>query len=99
MKNTNKFYVLCMAFDGEYITEPFPFDTIEEARKHETGSKWYFYPFEFICKGQTVKDCGHGLTHLEGKRIKTVVKHFNELYEHNEENSIEMNAEEYWFAL
>ena len=99
MKEDKKYYVLCMGFDGEYKVEPHGFDTIEDAENHDVGSKWYFYPYQFICKGQTVIACGYGLEHLENKMIKTVSNHFNKLYEYCEDNDITMNAEEYYFAL
>ena len=101
MRTADRYYLICMSFDGEYQVERPFFDTIQEAQEYsnDLGSKWYFYPYHFVCKGKTVKETGYGLTHLENLRIKTVAEHFNALYEHCEENNITMNAEEYWFAL
>jgi len=88
-----------MSFDGEYQRERPEFDTINDAWEYsnDLGSKWYFYPFYMIIRGQTVRDLGYGLEHLENKRIKTVARHFKEVSERPEMDGC--NSEEFYFAL
>lgn len=75
-----KYRLICMAFDGEYVTERPVFDTISEAwdYSNDLGSKWFFYPFHFVTNetGTTIKDTGYFLEHLIGRRTKTVAAIF-----------------------
>ncbi len=73
--------LICMSFDGEYQVERPTFKTVEGAWEYanELGSKWFFYPFHFVVTDSllTVKGAPNPwLTHLQGKRLKTVVALF-----------------------
>jgi len=65
-----------MSFDGDYQRERLKFDTIGEAWEYsnDLGSKWFFYPFHFVVKGETIKDAPAMLDYMKNKRIKTVQK-------------------------
>ena len=94
-----KYQVICMSFDGEYQKERPEFDTIEQAWDYadDLGSKWYFYPFAFVIKGDKIVDAGYGAVHLEGMTIAEVSAHFKEVSERPEMEGC--NAEEFWFAI
>lgn len=74
--------LICMAFDGEFVTERTSFKSTEEAWNHcdDMGSRWHFYPFPFIVSesGKTIVDSPHGLSFLNGRRVTTVVRLFSE---------------------
>jgi len=74
--------LICMAYDGEYVTEHGTFETIDLAWEHSSrmGSKWYFYTFHFVVteSGKTIIDGGYHFHHLKGKRVKTVQRFFRE---------------------
>jgi hypothetical protein len=76
-----KYKLICMSFDGEYQTEMYSND-IDELWKHSDniGSKWFFYPFHFVCTSKTIKQSYEPVLWLQGKRIKTVSKLFNKLH-------------------
>lgn len=78
-----KYQLICMSFDGEYKRESFEFDSIEETWEYsnDMGSKWYFYPFHFVVRGDTIKDAPYDIRKFCGKRIKTVQKIFKKLNE------------------
>ena len=94
-----KYQVICVSFDGEYKRETPEFDTIEKASQYgnDLGSKWYFYPFQFIVSGETIRKAGYGLTHFEGRRIKTVQRIFKKLSEKPEMEGA--NVEEFYMNL
>lgn len=75
-----KYKLICMAFDGDFITEHSEFDSIEAAWEHSTymGSKWYFFPFHFVVtmSGKTIRDAGEFLEWTKGMRTKTVKRIF-----------------------
>jgi hypothetical protein len=79
---------LCMAPDGEFVTDG-EFETKEEACENsaEMGSRWIFYPFHFIVKkdygmlNKHVLVAGELLEHLEGKTINTARKYIKEYAE------------------
>lgn len=75
-----KYKVMVMAFDGEYKIERPEFNTIEEAREHAAnlGSKWFFFPFDFIITEteKTIVDSSPLLSFLKGKRVSTAQKLF-----------------------
>ncbi|MFA6309576.1 MAG: hypothetical protein WC677_07585 [Clostridia bacterium] len=57
--------LICMSFDGEYKTEDNRgkgFKTVDEAWEwsDDMGSKWFFYPFQFVVSvsGKTVVEAG-----------------------------------------
>ena len=74
-----KYQVIVMAFDGDIQRERPEFESIDETWEYanDLGSKWYFYPFCFVVKGQTIQDAPDLLRDLKGKRIKTVRRLFN----------------------
>jgi len=83
---TSKKGLICMSFDGEYVTEKrAEFDSVDSAWEHaeDMGSRWFFYPFYFVVSesGNTVLDAGHGLSFLKGKRVKTVSAFFKKVSE------------------
>ncbi len=80
-----RYKLICMSFDGEYITEAKGSD-ISELWDHanDMGSRWFFYPFSFVCTDKTVVDTPNGLTMLANKRIKTVQRMFKTLSETEE---------------
>ena len=73
------FQVICMSFDGEFVTERPEFKWIDDAWEYanDLGSKWYFYPFHFLIKNETIKDTPINLEYFKNKRTKTVQKIFN----------------------
>lgn len=77
------YQLICMAFDGEYVTERPKFDSIDDAWEYSNnlGSKWHFYPFHFVIKNKTIKDSPDPLSYFNNKRIKTVSKLFEKLSE------------------
>ena len=87
-----KYELVCMSFDGEYITDS-KHETIEEAcnASGNIGSKWFFYPFHFILSGSKIIDTGCGLVRMsdkkpfmelmfKGRKITTAVRAFNSLF-------------------
>jgi len=90
-----------MSFDGDYQTEENKWfdDTIESIWKisNELGSRWYFYPFHFVCTDKTIVDAPEQLEFLKGKRIKTAQRLFKTVSEKPENEGCE--AEEYIFKL
>jgi hypothetical protein len=82
--------LICMAFDGGYVTE-YPnfllpkedgFKTVHDAWEHSENicSRWFFYPFHFVItsSGITVRDAGT-MEYLNGKRVETVVNFFKKV--------------------
>lgn len=73
-----KYKLICMSFDGEYKEEKPEFESIDEAWEYSNhiGSRWYFYPFHFVIRRQTIKAAGSFLEWTESKRIETIQKAF-----------------------
>lgn len=99
MKTT--YNLICMSFDGDYVTEKRGFKTVFEAWEHadNMGSRWFFYPFSFVTteSGLTVVDTNDLLTQFKGKRLKTVVAIFSAMSKLPElENA---DPDEYLLAL
>lgn len=94
-----KYQLICMAFDGAYVTETPEFESIEDAWEYSNnlGSKWYFYPFHFVIKGVTIKDTPDQLRYFNNKRIKTIKKKFNQLSKKPE--LIGADVDDFMFAL
>ena len=82
--------LICMSFDGDHVKDS-EHDTLESLYNtlEGLGSKWFFYPFAMVVKGQTVKESFGCLTDIQsgellmnktfaGKRLKTVIKMFKE---------------------
>lgn len=93
--------VICMTFDGEYVTERPIFETIEDAWEYagDLGSKWIFYPFTFVVSesGKTIMDAPKLVELFVGKRMKTIVKLFKSFSQMPETQFL--NAEEYAFFV
>ncbi len=100
--------LICMSFDGDYVTDME--GDIDECcdTSSEMGSKWYFYPFHFILSnsGKTVVDTGEGLVRVSDKkgmmgllfkkrRLTTVIRVFKEMSEWCIKNNIEPDVYEY----
>lgn|SRR6056300_926710 len=94
-----KYQLICMAFDGDYVTERFKFESIEDAWEYsnDLGSKWYFYPFHFVVANQTIRDTPDQLRYFNNKRIKTIKKIFNQLSKKPE--LIGADVDNFMFAL
>ena len=82
----NKYNLICMTFDGDYVIEhnifskDGTFDSIDAAwrRAGDMGSRWYFYPFYFVTGESSVRivDVSDSLDFTVGKSIKTVKRFF-----------------------
>jgi hypothetical protein len=74
------FRLICMAPDGDYVTEGSNFETVQAAwdRAEDMGSRWIFYPFSFVTtrSGLTVKDAPEALSLFKGMRVKKVAALF-----------------------
>ena len=88
-----KYQLICMSFDGAYQRETPEFDTIEQVAEYANnlGSKWFFYPFIFPVKGNTITDSWEPLEFLKGKRINTVAKLFKQYSEKPEAQGLDAN--------
>ena len=66
-----KYQALLVAPDGDYVTD-YKCDTIEQVTDAlaDRGSRWYFYPFEFVI----IADSKNYRTHSETLR-KRIVDH------------------------
>lgn len=88
--------LICMAFDGDYVTEGRGFDSVEAAweRADDMGSRWYFYPYCFVTtdSGQTIKAAVYPLDCFEGKRVSTVVKTFEKVAAAPEAQNMDVDA-------
>lgn len=75
--------LICMGFDGEYKTERFQAESVQDCwnKANDLGSKWFFYPFYFVVSesGKTVIDTPQFLDQFKGKRVKTMAKTFEKL--------------------
>jgi len=72
--------LICMSFDGEFVTEG-EFKTIEECWKHseDMGSRWFFYPWHFVLSdsGKTIIDTPEIMEWAKGIRLNTLQRIFN----------------------
>ena len=93
--------LICMAFDGEYVTEHETFETIDETWNYsnDLGSKWCFFPFHFVIteSGKTVKSSSSLLEFCNNKRLKTIQKMFEQVSKLPEAQN--MDAEDFAFLL
>ncbi len=91
-----KVNLICMSFDGEYVTEGRDFASISEAweRSNDMGSRWFFYPFHFVttASGKTIKDTPEMLQHLNGLRVKSVARHFAQVAKQPEAQNMDCEA-------
>ena len=93
-----KYKLICMSFDGDYVTDS-THETIGQAwdTAADLGSKWFFYPFSFVCTEKTIIDTPEQLTMFAGRRIKTVKRIFSN-YASKEETE-GMDCEEFILSL
>ena len=68
------------------------FKSIDDAwdYSNDLGSKWFFFPFHFVIKGQTIKDSPTLLKGLNNKRIKTVQQLFKHLSNQKEFQNLDV---------
>lgn len=93
------YQLICMSFDGDYVTEQPEFESIDDAWEHSNnlGSKWFFFPFHFVIKNITIKDTPEQLKYFNNKRIKTIAKKFNQLSKKPELEGVDVD--DFMFAL
>lgn len=89
--------LICMSFDGDYITEVSGLSSVDAAWKHaeNMGSRWFFYPFHFVLtdSGKSIKAAAYGLEQFVGRRLDKVVAAFKDAAE---ELTLEtVNAQEF----
>jgi|GEM_PF-1566887 len=80
-KHRQKYQACFMAFDGDTQIEGH-FDTIDKAWEYlcDSGSRWYFYPFEFVVtENQTVVDASEKSGWAIRRRLSTVSRVFREV--------------------
>ena len=96
-----KYRLICMSFDGDYVSDNFEFDTVNDAWEYSNniGSRWYFYPFHFVVTQtlKTIKDAPFPLEIFNNKRLKTVKNIFKEASQKPETQG--MDVEEFVFSL
>src|SRR3990167_6581992 len=67
--------LICMTFDGDYVTEGRDFADVDAAwdRAADMGSRWYFYPWCFVTSesGKTIVAAPDMLEHFVGRRVAT----------------------------
>lgn len=99
MKTT--YNLICMTFDGDYVTEKTGFDTVSDAWEHadDMGSRWYFYPFHFVTTGSgiTIADTPYGLEWMKNKRLATITEIFEVLSK--EEEMLNADVDEFALTL
>jgi hypothetical protein len=97
MKN---YKLICMSFDGEYVTEAKNSD-VQALWDHSNnmGSKWFFYPFHFVCTDKTIKESYFPVEWLQGKKIKTVKGLFSKLNNELLQQGLDCDPEEFLFNL
>lgn len=84
----NKFDLYVLSFDGD-IKKDSSHDSIESAENCgcDLGSKWFFYPWQFIAVGKTIRSAYGCFISVRtgapclgqkynGRRIKTIVRDF-----------------------
>jgi hypothetical protein len=93
----SKYHALLIAPDGDYVTD-YGADTVEEVweRVDNGGSRWFFYPFAVVIRGEGGANSMHGrrisrrqrvvsapseLTAFEGRTVGTLIDY---LAEHGE---------------
>lgn len=76
--------------DGDYVTDYWGCETIEEVETKlaNQGSKWYFYPFEFVIKDKgsvylyqrivSVPEYPPEFRYLKGKSVRTAKKYIED---------------------
>ena len=94
----NKYKLICMAPDGESVTNS-EHESIESAQNESgnMGSRWFFYPFHFVVKNETIVSAGGQFVNKDGtlfmekifkrKRIRTAKKAFRRAQKYCEKNN------------
>lgn len=106
---TEKQYkLICMSFDGEFVTDSI--GTLEDClnRSANMGSKWYFYPFHFIVTigngkvvetstGLVVMGTGESFQSklFKGRKLSTVKKVFANTYKRAESEDLQLDCLEF----
>ena len=77
--------LICMSFDGDYITEARDVLSVDAAWEHaeNMGPRWFFYPFHFVLtgSGKSIKAAAYGLEQFVGRRLDKVVAEFKDAAE------------------
>ena len=88
--------LICVSFDGDYVTEGSEFKTVDDAvdRNEDMGSRWFFYPFRFVTgpRGRIIETC-LGLELFTNRNIDTVSRILEQASGYAEAEG--MDAEEY----
>jgi len=96
-KGGKKMYqALLIAPDGEYVFD-YRAKTVEEVVEQlcDRGSKWFFYPFEFVVKCPAKarsRIISSPVPTLEGKSIANVIMAFKDTFKKHKEPSIELDS-------
>jgi len=67
--------LICIAPDGESVTERNDFKSIDEAweRSSDMGSRWFFYPIHVVTGKRKILDVPDGMSkHWIGRNIETL---------------------------
>ena len=79
------YQALLVSFEGDYVTD-FKAPTVEEVKEllSSRGSRWIFYPFEFVIKSPfnqngRIIDAPRELNFIKGKRIGRVLRAFRDV--------------------
>ena len=88
----SKYQALLVAFDGDYQID-YKRETIEEVQNAlaDRGSRWYFYPFEFVITGDSKNYKSHSETlrkrivdhpyeghNFQGRTVSTILNRIRE---------------------
>ena len=86
------YQALLVAPDGEYVFDYRYSKTVEEVEEQlcNQGSKWFFYPFEFVVKCPArakSRIISSPIPSLKGKSISKVIMTFKDVFtKHKDEN-------------
>lgn len=70
-------HLVCIAPDGEFVTEGRNFTSVDEAwkRYNEMGSRWIFYPIPVVTNGDKILAVPHGcMDEWIGQSLSTFLK-------------------------
>ena len=91
------YQALLVAPDGEYVFD-YRAKTVEEVIEQlcNRGSKWFFYPFEFVVKCPAKarsRIVSSPVSSLEGKSVAKIIMAFKDVFtKHKEESSIKLDS-------
>jgi MoaA/NifB/PqqE/SkfB family radical SAM enzyme len=68
--------------EGDYVTDFSNSETVEEVwdRVADMGSRWIFYPIVFVATDKTIVSTPEHLEHLQGRRIRTVKRYIEDVW-------------------